>query len=375
MPHRSSRRTFLKHVTFAGLTMPFVAPSLVRAASPNGMVRHATIGGQGMAWSDINSLDTHEHIKFIAACDVDVNRLGAVKEKFSGLRTYADYRELLEKEDKNIDSLNVTTPDHMHAPIALAAIRQGKHVYVQKPLAHTVQEARALATAAAKHNVISQMGIQIHSRMEYRLAAEFIKAGAIGKVKRVHTWSNKNWGGGERPSNADPVPDNLNWDLWLGVAPERPFADGRYHPGQWRRWQDFGTGTFGDMGCHIYDPVYNCLELTAPVRVRSEGAEPFAETWPTSAIVHYTYPGTAQTAGDTIDVTWYDGGEMPPADAMEALGDQRPPAQGSLFIGEKGSMLLPHIGAPQLLPRELARTIERPQLPPANHYHQFIDAV
>src|SRR5207253_2237482 len=178
----------------------------------------------------------------------------------------------------------------------------------QKPLAHDIYETRMLTKYAREKKLVTQMGIQIHSYKVYRQAVALVHSGAIGKVKEVHTWSSKKWGDvGAPPAKSDPVPPNLDWDLWLGSAATRPFVEGYYHPGNWRKRLDFGTGTFGDMGCHIFDPVFKALELTAPLTARSTGPAPNAHNWANDAVVHFTFPQTAQTVGPTVPITWYDG--------------------------------------------------------------------
>jgi predicted dehydrogenase len=186
---------------------------------------------------------------------------------------------MLEKERGGLDIACVGTPDHMHAPMAMSAMQLGLHVYVQKPLTHNIFEARRLTEMARKKKLVSQMGIQRHSSSEYRTAAQLVQSGAIGKVKEVHAWSNKKWGDPEpMPDRSDPVPETLDWDQWLGVAETRPYIANYYHPGNWRKRIDFGTATFGDMGCHIYDPIFEALQLKAPISVRSEGPVPFGQS-------------------------------------------------------------------------------------------------
>ena len=180
----------------------------------------------------------------------------------------------------------------MHGPIAMSALQLGKHVYCQKPLTHDLFETRQLTQVARQKKLATQMGIQIHSSREYVTAVRLVQDGAIGKVKEVHTWSNKKWGDmSARPDRSDPVPEGFDWDFWLGVCAERPFiGNAYYHPGNWRKRLDFGTGTFGDMGCHIYDPVFKSLELTAPLSVRSEGPTPNQWNWAINAVIHYVFP-------------------------------------------------------------------------------------
>src|SRR5262249_38766763 len=234
-------------------------------------------------------------------------------------KIYQDWRQLLDKE-KNLNSVNVSTPDHMHAPITMRALLRGLHVYTQKPLTQTIYEARQLTKVARDKKVVSQMGIQIHSHEIHRTVVATIQAGAIGKVKEVHSWSGKHWGDRDPlPRRKDKVPDKLNWDFWLGVAASRPFLAGYYHPANWRKRLDFGTGTFGDMGCHILDPVYGSLALTAPKSVRAEAGAPTAESWGLDSQVRYVFPGTKYTT-DTLTLYWYDGNARPPADVKALIG-------------------------------------------------------
>jgi predicted dehydrogenase len=265
----------------------------------------------------------------------------------------------------------------MHAPIAMAAMQRGIHVYGQKPLTHNLHETRKLTEFARKKGLVTQMGIQIHSAAEYRMAVELVQGGAIGKVRDVHTWSSKDWGdNGAMPNRVDPVPAGLNWDLWLGVAAARPFiGQGWYHPGNWRRRLDFGTGTFGDMGCHIFDPVFKAVGLTSPVSVRSEGAAPNAHSWATNAVIKYVFPQTPFTVPGNIPVTWYDGNRRPPAEVVALLEGRELPDQGSVVIGTDGVLIVPHVAMPILLPDAKFKGFKRPEVKGANHWHQFVDAV
>lgn len=369
-----TRRSFLKRLGLIGATAPWVTARIGRAAA-NETIRHASFGASGMAAADIESITRHPAVKLVAVADVDMDRASAVRQKFPDVRIYQDWRVLLEKE-KDLDTVNVSTPDHMHAPIAMSAIQLGKHVHCQKPLTHDIYETRQLTLAARDKKVVTQMGIQIHSASEYRLAVRLIQDLAIGKVKEVHTWSNKKWGDpSPRPNRVDPVPPGLNWDFWLGVAEERPFiGDGYYHPGNWRKRLDFGTGTFGDMGCHIYDPVFCALALSAPLSVRSEGPAPNQWNWAINARIHYVFPGTKYTDGNTVRVTWYDGDERPPKDVQALLGEEPMPDQGSIFIGTKGVMLLPHIGPPRLLPEAQFESYPTPRVQGDNHWIQWVNA-
>ncbi|MBY0525082.1 MAG: Gfo/Idh/MocA family oxidoreductase [Gemmataceae bacterium] len=247
---RITRRAALRRMAATGLAAPFAFRHHATAA-PVETLYHASFGGNGMALSDIRSLTASKNLKLVAVAEVDLSRAGEVKKLFPDAKIYQDWRELLDKE-KKLNSVNVSTPDHMHAPITMRAIQQGLHVYTQKPLTQTIYEARQLTLAVREKKLVSQMGIQIHSHEVHRTVVKLIQDGAIGKVKEVHSWSGKGWGDkNPRPDRTDPVPADLNWDSWLGVATERPFLKGYYHPGEWRKRLDFGTGTFGDMGCHI----------------------------------------------------------------------------------------------------------------------------
>src|SRR3954465_1057566 len=297
-PNQLTRRSALGAMA-AGLAAPFVWRHTAGAA-PSETLLHASFGASGMAGSDIGSLTAGKNLKLVAVAEVDAGRAADIKKKFPDLRVYTDWRVLLDKE-KDLHSVNVSTPDHMHAPITMTAIRRGLHVYTQKPLTQTIYEARQLTKAAADKKVVSQMGIQIHSAAEHRTIVAAIQSGVIGKVKEVHSWSGKQWGDrNPRPNRTDPVPKGFDWDKWLGVAADRPYiGNGYYHPANWRKRLDFGTGTFGDMGCHILDPVFASLALTAPRSVRSEGDAPNEDSWGLDVQVEYVFPSTKYTA-DTL---------------------------------------------------------------------------
>lgn len=384
MSYQSNRRDFLKQSAALGCCAAGWA-SRASANPRNGRLQLAAVGVGGKGWSDIMAFSTHPQVTIVALCDVDAARMHQPAQRFPQARCYHDWRELLDKEADKIDAVSVSTPDHMHAPIAMSAIHRGKHVFVQKPLTHDIYEARRLREEAAKARVATQMGIQGNASLEYRAAVQIVRDGAIGKVKRVYAWSNKPTSKyrppGPRPAGEDPVPTTLDWDGWLGTAPVRPYKAGVYHPTWWRGWQDFGVGWLGDMGCHIVDTPFQALKLTAPFSIRAE-VEPAwwetparrAETWPTWQILHYVFQGNELTAGSTLEFTWSDGDKYPP-DAVRAHFDgQEYPAQGSLLIGEAGSLLVPHIASPQLFPQARFKGYVLPKLAPRDHYHHWIDA-
>ncbi len=376
------RRNFLKTAAASALSIQIVPRHVLGGdgnVPPSERLNIASIGVGGQGGSDIGSL-SNGPINMVGLCDVSEGNLAKAAGRFPGAKTFNDFRKLLDALDKQIDAVSVSTPDHMHAPITMSAIHRGKHVYCQKPMTHSLYEARQIAAAAKKANVVTQMGIQIHSSIEYRMATELIQAGAIGKIKEVHSWSDRpGWPqGGSRPDRSDPVPADLYWDLWLGVAPERPFVAGVYVPFKWRGFLDFGCGALGDMGCHIIDPPFTALALTSPISVTAEGPGCTAEMFPTWETIRYEFPGTKYTANKTVMLTWYDGkrpGANRPAESLVPLGkDRRLPDNGSIFIGEDGAMLLPHIGGPQLLPRENFLTYKYPKLKGQDHYVQWVNA-
>ncbi len=371
---RLPRRAFLRTAASAAFAAPFITRDLI-ARPPSGQVLHASFGAGGMAWADLNEIAGHKSVRVVAVADVDASRTADFRKKFPEAKVYADYRELLARE--KIDSVNVSTPDHMHAPQGMAALQRGIHVYGQKPLTHGIYESRRLTEVAREKKLVTQMGIQIHSATEYRLATRLVQDGVIGKIRAAHTWSSKEWGdNGAMPDRTDPVPEGLNWDLWLGVSSSRPFiGQGWYHPGNWRRRLDFGTGTFGDMGCHIFDPVFSALQLTAPLSVKSLGAAPSAHSWATNAIIEYIFPATAQTVPGKIPVTWYDGSKRPPAEILALLEGTPVPDQGSILIGTEGILVIPHVARPVLLPAKKFADFKFPDVGSANHWHEFVNAV
>ena len=375
-PTNLGRRQFLANGGRALIAAPFFVRNLI-SAPPSGKLRLAAFGGGGMAYVTLQQTARHKNVTLACVAEVDSARLTRVKQEFPDARIYEDWREMLHRERKNIDIACVGTPDHMHAPQAMASMREGLSVYVQKPLAHDIYEVRKLTEFARKKNLVSQMGIQVHSSAEYNTAVQLVQDGVIGKVKEVHTWSNKKWGDLEPfPGGSDPVPPTLRWDLWLGTAQARPYIDNKYyHPGNWRKRVDFGTATFGDMGCHIYDPVFSALKLSAPISVRSEGPAPNEHNWAINSVIHYRFPGTPFTEGPTVDVTWYDGDAKPSAEIQQRAGVEKLPGQGSIFFGTKGNMLLAHVAMPKLLPEADFADFKMPAIEPKNHYFQFVDAV
>jgi predicted dehydrogenase len=367
-----SRRRFLQGLGGAAALAPWTR---ARLGAQGRKIRHASVGAAGQALSDIRSFSSHPDFTLVAVADTDLARTAQVKTLFPDARVYQDWREMLRKERAQIDSLNVTTPDHMHAPIAMAAMAMGKPVYVQKPLAVAIRETRTLALAAREHGVATQMGIQISSH-ETQLATEaMIQQCVIGRIREVHVFCDKSWGDAVAiPPGSDPVPASLDWDGWLGVSRPRPFKAGVYHPGNWRKRIGFGTGTLGDMGCHLFSTPIRGLGVRLPRLVTSHGPAPVFGNWPTHSKIHFVFDATPVTAGDTLDFWWYDGVERPPQAAIDAVGGKLP-SSGVVLIGTDGAILLPHIDKPQLHPAARFAGREIPAVTPRNHYHEFLDAV
>lgn len=364
------------------------APALTRAANLNSQGQHACIGVGGMGWNDFNQMKSHGKTKVVAICDVDSDRLARALKEVPDARAYTDWRELMAKEGDRIDSVNVTVPDHMHFPIAMTAVQAGKHVYCQKPMCHDVAEVRVLTEATRKAGVKTQLGTQAASGEGDRTFVHWVKNGVIGKIKRVVLCSNRPGAietyrfVGPRPEKPEAPPEKLNWDLWLGTAPVRPYAPGIYHPAKWRSWLDFGTGWSGDIGCHVFDATWKALGLTSPktivARVQEswkDSPERRGDTWPQSDHITWTFPGTDLTEKDEIQVEWFDGLFYPPED-IQALfpGDPYPP-ESALVIGTEGALLLPNGQMPHLLPGEKFQGVKKPELEPRNHYHHFLDAI
>jgi len=278
----------------------------------------------------------------------------------------------------------------------LMAMEQNKHVYLQKPLAQDITECRLLAEASVKKpELATQMGIQIHAHGAYRTAVAWLQSGLIGTVTEVHSWSGKGWGGEMKPKDESPVPETLDWDLYCGVSKHRAYVQGWYHRNNWRKWLAFGTGTQGDMGCHIVDPVFTALELKEPPKCTSHGPKPFAENFALNSKVVYSFKGTKYTS-DKVDMTWYNGDLRPkeikglpktmmvpkPVEAPKSAGAPEQhevpvqlPHQGSVFVGTKGAMMLPHIGAPLVFGLDGKPMAKLPEkVGHTNHFHDWIDA-
>jgi predicted dehydrogenase len=371
-----SRRGFLARAAVG--TAALTAASWSRVYGAGEKLRVAGVGVGGRGWGDLTGAAASPHVEVVALCDIDETKqhLGRAAEQYPRARRFTDWRKLLDKPAE-FDAVIVGTPDHMHAPIALPALRLGKHVYCEKPLTHTVFEARQLRLAAQKYRVVTQMGNQIQSHEAYRTAVKLVHDGALGKVKEVQSWQAgpMRWMlVGDRPAGADPVPEGVHWDDWLGVAPARPYKKQIYHSFNWRAWQDFSNGQLGDFGCHILDPVFLALGLTAPTGVRAEAPALNREVWAKRATVAYEFPGTRYTAGP-LKLTWRDGeGHYPPREGLGLPDDYRLPGSGSVLVGEKGSLVIPHVAMPRLFRDGKAAPDKVEKVPARDHHTTWVDA-
>ncbi|MCU1293595.1 MAG: Oxidoreductase domain protein (Precursor), partial [Bryobacterales bacterium] len=310
------------------------------ATPPSEKLNIASVGAAGKAASDIDGVKSQN---IVALCDVDWAHAAGTFKQFPKAKPYKDFRKMLE-ERKDIDAVVVATPDHMHAFASMMAIKMGKHVYCEKPLTHSVWEARKVAEAARQYKVATQMGNQGQASAGTRRLCEMVWDGAIGPVQEVHIWTDRPsnglfgeyWPQGvERPKETPPVPSTLDWDLWLGPAPQRPYHPA-YAPFKWRGWWDFGTGALGDIGCHTFDPIFRALKLGHPTSVEASSTRVNKETYPLSSMVTYHFPARGDMP--PVKLCWYDGGMRPPR--PEELEEGREMgATGAMLVGKQGKIL------------------------------------
>ncbi len=384
--HALSRRSFLQKTTLASAAAG-AFPAIMRGkkdgiASTNRVnIAMIGVGGRGR-----RALEALVDENLVAFCDVDENRAAESYAKYPDLPKFRDYREMFAAMGDKIDAVVITTPDHMHFPIAMTAIKHGKHIYVEKPLTHTVEEARLLTEAARDAGVITQMGNHGHSNEGTRLTKEWIQAGVLGEVREIHSWTNRPiWPQGLKVPNhskAIPVvPKTLDWDLWLGIAETRAY-DPAYLPFAWRGWWDFGCGAFGDMACHIMDAAYWGLDLAAPTAIEAYSANNTSVSAPTSSVVTYKFP--ARGSLPAVTWKWYDGGLTPTFPAEWEDGRKYyQDGSGTLIIGSEASMVNSLYGAsPRIFPESDMRKIA-PNLPPktlprvetSNHHLAWCNAI
>jgi predicted dehydrogenase len=369
MPTRIHRRGFLQTSTALGIAVSsgtLLTPSRVLGANERLNIGVIGVGGRGA--SDLAGV-AGENI--VALCDVDEGRLDAAAANLPSAKKYVDYRKLLEQDD--LDAVVVATPDHHHAPATVRALRRGLHVYCEKPLTHTVAEARLITQLTAEKKLATQMGTQNHEHPGYLRLVELLQSGAIGNVSEVHVITDRPgrwWQQGlDRPTDKPPVPAGFHWDLWLGPASERDY-NAAYAPFKWRGWWEFGCGAIGDMAIHLMDPTFWALELGGPVKVTSKGPQPHAESGPTWMETRFEFG----KRGDLppVDVYWYEGEAKPREEIAKEL-----PMNGSLFLGDEGRIAIAHDGHPKLLPEEKFADFKGPDsyLPTSpGHHQQWIEA-
>ncbi|MFO8011739.1 MAG: Gfo/Idh/MocA family oxidoreductase [Phycisphaerae bacterium] len=378
---RTTRRRFLAGAASAAAVGVVARHVVARAdkSPPSEKLNIAGIGIGGMGAADLRHLES-QHI--VALCDVDRRYAAGTFKRYPKATVYTDYRRMLEKE-KGIDAVVVATPDHTHAVISMACMTAGKHVYCQKPLTHDVREARRLAETAEETGVTTQMGIQGHSKDGCRLIVEWIRAGVIGEVRQVDAWCSLSyypwghaswsspWAGGERPKETPPVPDTLDWDLWIGPAAMRPYHPA-YHPRVWRCWLDFGSGMMGDRGAHTLDPVFWALDLGAPESVEATSCGQTKEKHALAAMVTYRFG--ARGSRPPVLLTWYEGTRAPRPPELEdgrVMGDRE---GGVIFHGSKGKLMCGTYGnGPRLIPESRMKGFKPPQptLPRVRTSHEM----
>ncbi|OAI49926.1 oxidoreductase [Planctomycetaceae bacterium SCGC AG-212-F19] len=368
MPRHLHRRRFLQGAAagIAGLGTALRAADEANK-SANDKLNVGVIGVAGQGAYNLGGV-AGAGANIVALCDVDEKRTGKAREQFPQAKYYTDFRQLLDQ--KGIDAVVVATPDHTHAVATMMALKAGLHVYCEKPLTHTVHEARVVAETAAKQKRITQMGTQIHAGTNYRRVVELVQGGAIGPVTEVHVWCGKSWGGGDRPKDTPAIPEGLHYDLWLGPAPQRPYHPA-YVPFNWRKFWDFGGGTLADMACHYMDLPFWALKLRHPTKVIAEGPPPHPETAAVALLVTYEFP--ARDNLPPVKFTWYDGGKRP---ALFAEGKLPKWGDGVLFVGAKG-MLLADYSNRKLLPEKdfAGFTPPAPTIPNSiGHHKEWVEA-
>jgi predicted dehydrogenase len=357
MARRITRRSYLKS-TAAATALTILPAGLARGYAANEKVNVGIIGTGGMGGGNRHWL-RDDGANIVALCDVDRNSLAAAAKDHKGAKSWTDFRQMLQ-EQKEVDAVMVSTPDHTHAVASMMAMKLGKHVCTEKPLTHSVYEARALGEAAKRFKVATQMDNEGHATEGVRSLVEWIRTAAVGKVREVHIWTDRPiWPQAiaQRPASK-PVPAHLDWDLWLGPAPYRDYHD-LLHPFKWRGWWDFGTGALGDMGCHFFDGAYWALKLGHPTTVEAVSEGNNKETGPSWSIVTYQFPARGDDF-PPVTLKWYDGRKLPPRPAELAQG-RKLPSNGSMFVGETGTIVVEGTGNARLIPEEKMKAYKRPE--------------
>ena len=393
-----SRRDFLSVVS-AAATVSIVSRSVLGGAgrvAPSDRVNIGSIGVGGQGLNDMQAFLGIPNAQVVAVCDIRrecdyskfyyggvagreparqlVNDTYASQKnvaKYDGCASYVDFHELL--QHSGLDAVHIATPDHMHAIPAMAAIRQGKHVYCQKPLTYTVRESRELGEAARQQGVVTQMGHQLHATDKLKRLVEMIQSGAIGQVQEIHCWAGSTYGGLARPEDTPPIPDGFEWDQWIGPAPFRPYHPD-YAPFRWRHWKDFGTASLGDFGCHIMDPAMWAVGFAEAMTIEASSSPHFEDSYSVANIVRYRFlPPGRSTA---ITLTWYDGG-LKPFRPAELESGRDLPNSGGMYIGDQGTIVARHGGDAQLIPAAKMEkySLPEPFLPRGEtHYEEWVRA-
>jgi len=375
----TNRRTLLQAAAATASTFMILKSGSARTYAANEKLNIASIGAGGRAAGDIQEVASQN---IVALCDVDQNRAAAMFQRFPDAKKFKDYRVMLGELESQIDAVIVGTPDHHHFPASMAAIRLGKHVYCEKPLTHSVWEARELTVAARGAGVATQMGNQAQAAEQTRVVQEFVMDNAIGQIREAHVWTDRPlrglsdvfWPQGvARPTDQPPVPDSLAWDLWLGPAPERPYHPD-YAPFNWRGWWDFGTGALGDIACHYFDPVFRALQLGAPTTVEAASTQVNDETYPLGSMITFHFPARGDKAA--LKLVWYDGGLRPPRPNAIKTGDVMGP-NGILLVGEDDAVLMSDWIRWKLYPEQRAKDYGTPPKKLARspgHHLEWIEA-
>jgi predicted dehydrogenase len=378
--NKINRRKFLQ-TTAVGSSFFFVPRHVLGGSGQQAPSDKLNIAGIGVGGMGASNLRQCEKENIVALCDVDSKYAAKTFKRYPKAKIYKDYRVMFDKQN-DFDAVVIATPDHAHAVITMEAMKRGKHVYCQKPLTHTVYEARKIKEAARKYKVQTQMGNQGHSSNQMRQLREWIQDGAIGTVRHVYAWTDRPVGGAPwsdfaikaRSKDTPAVPESLDWDLWLGPVPYRPYHPD-YHPLKWRAWLDFGTGALGDMGCHIIDPAFWALDLGAPENVQATSThwkpEVASETFPRASIVRFQFPATDKRPA--VKLTWSDGRLLPPIPEQLEPG-RRIPGSGAFIVGDKGCIMHGSHGADglRIIPETAMKAYKLPPqtLPRVNNTHE-----
>jgi predicted dehydrogenase len=375
----TSRRHFLRTASATALSAPWIGWKTSVSGAPSGNLRFANFGAGGRAWGDLTEMMQVANVSLAAVAEVDLARTQKLEETYPGTKVFQDWRELLDKMHKEIDAVVIGTPDHMHAPIAMAALQLGLHVYCEKPLTRTLHESRRLREVAAEKGLMTQMGIQVASSSGNQTAVKLLREGIVGKVKEVHSSCPKSWGAmTPLPESDEAPPETLDWDKWIGVGRMRKFVPREFHPSNWRKRIGYGTGTLGDMGCHIYHTWFMGLDMPSTLTVSSHGPAPVdGDSWPLDGLVRHRMKGNELTDGD-FDFTWYDGAQRVPAEVLALLGPEernaegkvieKAPSTGTLVVGTTGVLVIPHGGLPTVY-RDGRKSDEPIEPVEAQHHH------